>query len=766
MHKDLRCQTIDKVHIGGIGVSGGVSNADCAFCLAKLNTFALRGRVPIADRGKSWLGIFTLEIQRLFARYDLALDRILQTAFEMLLERCEDPTWKDNDDVVWARLLVDTLATKRATINPHENALDAALGYVTRFGWKVFPARIDANGKKYSWLSAEFAPGHEPWGMSGDAEQIKINFKQRKWRDLCGVGIPTGAVNGIFVVDADTKKGHDKDGLAALKALEDEHSPLPDTLMGGSPTGSVHRYYKHPGGKVKSFTLVPGVDIKGDGGQVAAPPSRRPGFAAPYRWLNDLPIADAPPWLIELVQEQPRSAYSGSSVTADLEELRDAMPFVPNDDLDWDAWTKVGLALFAAAGDACFDLFDAFSQKSSKYDRETTRERWEEIKGCPPDRIGAGYIFKIARENGWVRKGEPTYVDAHTPIEAAREEIRRVVYDFFHRVGVPESERNVWIDHYFATQKYLREEGWPPIAHALRSPTGIGKTTEIIKRAGELKHALRGKLLYTVSTHRLGDILKDDQFAKGGLKAKVYRGRNAINPETLDPNMDPKDPRQERMCLNLEQVKVAIEAGLDVSTSRCIKRKSKNGAEQRCKFYDKPCGWQGQFLGDAPDVWVSAHEMLFHPQKAFGEDIAAVIVDEDFWQDGMRIAEHGVLLGDMESASSPLLEGYRKTLVAALRRQADLGGVERKYLVRRYVTNKDGGADFFAGEHTGLDAEDCTHAMSLEYEVLKKVKMWPGMGARDMKKVAKHAPALRRARQMHAIWASVRERHRRVLGTR
>ena len=36
-----------------------------------------------------------------------------------------------------------------------------------------------------------------------------------------------------------------------------------------------------------------------------APPSIKPG-AGEYKWLNDLPVADAPPWLIEAAREKPK----------------------------------------------------------------------------------------------------------------------------------------------------------------------------------------------------------------------------------------------------------------------------------------------------------------------------------------------------------------------------------------------------------------------------------------------------------------------------
>ena len=142
--------------------------------------------------------------------------------------------------------------------------------------WKVFPAE---RTEKKSYLSAEYAPGGENWGMTDDPAQLLRNFVNRKWRLKCGVGVPTGAVNGIFVIEADTVKGHGVDGIANLKALEAKHGKLPDTLMAESPSGSLHHYFNHPGRGIKVKTvdssIAPGVDTRGDGGMVVAPPSVR-----------------------------------------------------------------------------------------------------------------------------------------------------------------------------------------------------------------------------------------------------------------------------------------------------------------------------------------------------------------------------------------------------------------------------------------------------------------------------------------------------------
>ncbi|XIA67813.1 bifunctional DNA primase/polymerase [Bradyrhizobium sp. TZ2] len=86
----------------------------------------------------------------------------------------------------------------------------------------------------------------------------------------------TGEVSGIFVVECDTKTGHDVDGASNLAEWEKLNGALPATLMAESPSGSVHRYFKHPGKKVwsSSNNIAPGVDCKGDGGMVVAPTKR------------------------------------------------------------------------------------------------------------------------------------------------------------------------------------------------------------------------------------------------------------------------------------------------------------------------------------------------------------------------------------------------------------------------------------------------------------------------------------------------------------
>jgi hypothetical protein len=179
--------------------------------------------------------------------------------------------------------------------------LQAALAYASQ-GLAVFPVRPDA---KRSFKCAAHSDGRA-WGMTREPAEITADFT--RWPNA-RIGIPTGAVNGIVVIETDTKAGgHAHDGEPSLKALEAKHGRLPETRQGISPTGSIHRLFKHPGAgiKIKSTAseIGTGIDVRGDGGMVIAPPSINTD-GRQYRFLNSLALAPMPAWLVELTREKP-----------------------------------------------------------------------------------------------------------------------------------------------------------------------------------------------------------------------------------------------------------------------------------------------------------------------------------------------------------------------------------------------------------------------------------------------------------------------------
>jgi hypothetical protein len=203
--------------------------------------------------------------------------------------------------------------------------LEAALGYAAR-GWLVFPV---PPGSKRSYKSAEHSGGRA-WGKTRDAEEIKRDW--RRW-PRANIGLPTGPESGFIVLETDTiAGGHKADGRASLAALEAELGPLPVTRTAATPSGSVHRYFRHPGVKVTSRSNVaPGVDVKGDGGMVVAPPSRKGDDA--YVWLDEGPLAALPDaWLAWLTADKSgRSDLSEREprLISERQEIKTPTPVTP-----------------------------------------------------------------------------------------------------------------------------------------------------------------------------------------------------------------------------------------------------------------------------------------------------------------------------------------------------------------------------------------------------------------------------------------------------
>jgi hypothetical protein len=181
--------------------------------------------------------------------------------------------------------------------------LAAVLGYAGR-GLAVFPA---CAAVKKSHKSAQHCNGAK-WGATSDPAEIRRDFAH--WPNA-RIGIPTGAGNRIVVIEIDTVEGHGVDGAASLAKLEAEHGSLPDTLTACSPSGSLHRYFRHPGPAIRIKTTASvigaGIDVRGDGGMVIAPPSLNLDGRR-YRWINKLPVVAMPAWLIELTREKPPPA--------------------------------------------------------------------------------------------------------------------------------------------------------------------------------------------------------------------------------------------------------------------------------------------------------------------------------------------------------------------------------------------------------------------------------------------------------------------------
>ncbi|MDI1444620.1 bifunctional DNA primase/polymerase [Polyangium sp. 6x1] len=188
-----------------------------------------------------------------------------------------------------------------------------ALRYARR-GWPVFPVAwpiMSPHGRHcacYRGPRCDRAAKH-PWAplvphglrdASTDAQIIGHWW----WRaPLASVGLVLGELAGVWVLDVDAGAG----GPDTLADLEHEHGPLPATLRAETGGGGFHLFFLWPGRRVvpRAHALGPGVDVRGDGSYVVAPPSLH-ASGRRYRWAEPLlPLRMAPPWLGERVMVPP-----------------------------------------------------------------------------------------------------------------------------------------------------------------------------------------------------------------------------------------------------------------------------------------------------------------------------------------------------------------------------------------------------------------------------------------------------------------------------
>jgi len=112
--------------------------------------------------------------------------------------------------------------------------------------------------------------------------------------------IPTGVTSGLWVLDIDGDVGAN-----SLLSLESAHGRLPETWLSATGTG-LHYWFKYTGPINNSAgRIAAGIDVRGDGGYVIAPPSMHPS-GHPYAWLTppDLEPAIAPNWLLNLARKR------------------------------------------------------------------------------------------------------------------------------------------------------------------------------------------------------------------------------------------------------------------------------------------------------------------------------------------------------------------------------------------------------------------------------------------------------------------------------
>ena len=294
------------------------------------------------------------------------------------------------------------------------------LSYMARFG-----ARLVTNGygilpigpgtkkpgqfKRGAWVD------YPEWNRHAERPTTEVEIATwSAWPD-CGVGIVGGAV---AAVDIDIFE----DAGLALRIEQLARDRLGDTQalrIGKAPKRMLIYRTTAPFRGIKRHPL----EVLCLGQQFLAY-ATHPDTGAPYVWpeegLADLDITELPEITAEDASAFLDEAYAllpeglrqrgltTASSTAEhlrshsqigtLPAIEAALAWLPNAELDYDSWMRVGMALKGALGGAGADAFADWSAQAAKDVPATTAKAWASFK---PDRIGAGTIYHLAMGQGW-----------------------------------------------------------------------------------------------------------------------------------------------------------------------------------------------------------------------------------------------------------------------------------------------------------------------------------------------------------------------------
>jgi putative DNA primase/helicase len=185
-----------------------------------------------------------------------------------------------------------------------ENLIDAALAYVA-LGWNVLP----------------LIPGTKRPLTENGFKDATTNPDQilRWWTDTpdANIGVATGKVSGISVVDVDIKPWQGKQGDEILTSLTDKHDPLPLTLMQDTWSGGKHILFAYREGAPNSAGCYgKWLDGRNDGGYIVVAPSHvvEGTCEGTYQWLDDprtTALATMPDWLFAEGQKEGQKDRGG-----------------------------------------------------------------------------------------------------------------------------------------------------------------------------------------------------------------------------------------------------------------------------------------------------------------------------------------------------------------------------------------------------------------------------------------------------------------------
>ncbi len=97
--------------------------------------------------------------------------------------------------------------------------------------------------------------------------------------------------------------------------------------------------------------------------------------------------------------------------------VEEALSCIPNDDLAYDEWIRIGLALYAALGAEGRALWEEWSAQATKNDAAYSADKWDSFSEVRS--ITVGTLFWLARSHGW--RAEKPYSPNAKPAQTSHD---------------------------------------------------------------------------------------------------------------------------------------------------------------------------------------------------------------------------------------------------------------------------------------------------------------------------------------------------------
>lgn len=284
------------------------------------------------------------------------------------------------------------------------NELEIVHDYVEA-GFRIFPLfSIGPSGCECGDPECE-VPGKHPRMSSW---QHAPRWSAEQMDNMLEYMIKTGfgvCLDDHLVIDVDPRNGGNE-GYAALCAALGYDPKARAGFVVHTGGGGWHVYFARPAGSfVQHLPEYPGIDFKTSGYVVGCGSLHMSGI---YEREKGYPgeLTPAPDELLAKLRrrEHTRAVIGGVQVDVTLQDLRDMLSVYRNQDVHYDDWVAVGMALHHSTqgGADGFALWEEWSGTSGKHNSAKMDKKWQSF-GKAPNPITLGTLIHLAEQAGYER---------------------------------------------------------------------------------------------------------------------------------------------------------------------------------------------------------------------------------------------------------------------------------------------------------------------------------------------------------------------------